>query len=258
MEYETLLYEKEDGIAIITLNRPDSLNAVNTKMQAEMREVWSDIEQDKGIRVIIITGGEKCFCAGADIREQFPPGVSRPSSRDQFKKIEDFERPSIAAISGYCLGGGLELALCCDLRIASDTAQFGLVEPRIGTAPGAGGMQRLPRVVGITKAKEMLYLAQQIDAEEAYRIGLVNRVVPVTSVMDEARKTARAMLEIPPHSLRIAKRCINEGIQINLGSALKLDVAIAAQEMATPLARENSEEGRRAFREKRKPMYKVG
>lgn len=257
MAYETLLYDKGDGIAVLTLNRPDSLNSVNTKMQAEMKEIWDDIEQNKNIRVIIITGGEKCFSAGADIREQFPPGVTRPSSRDQFKKIEDFDRPSIAAISGYCLGGGLELALCCDLRIASETAQFGLVELRVGLVPGAGGMQRLPRTIGITKAKEMLYLAERINAQEAYRIGLVNKVVPVTSLMDEAKKTANTMLDMPPHGIKIAKRCVNEGMQMDIQSALKFDVDVAAREMSTPLARENIAEGRKAFTEKRKPTFKV-
>jgi enoyl-CoA hydratase len=257
MAIETLLYEKAGGIAVLTLNRPDSLNSVNTKMQAEMKEVWDDIEQDKNVRVVIITGGEKCFSAGADIREQFPPGVSRPSSRDQFKKIEDFDRPTIAAISGYCLGGGLELALCCDLRIASETAQFGLVELRVGVVPGAGGMQRLPRTVGITRAKQMLYLAERIEAQEAYRIGLVNKVVRVSELMEEAKKMASAMLDMPPHGLKIAKKCVNEGLQMDLQSALKFDVETAAKEMATPLARENMAEGRKAFAEKRKPIFKV-
>ena len=257
MAYETLLYERSNGIAVLTLNRPESLNSVNTRMQAEMKEVWDDIEQDKNIRVIIITGGEKCFSAGADIREQFPPGVSRPSSRDQFKKIEDFDRPSIAAVSGYCLGGGLELALCCDLRIASETAQFGLVELKVGVVPGAGGMQRLPRTIGITRAKEMLYLAERIDAQEAYRVGLVNKVVPVASLMDEAKKMANAMLDMPPHGIKIAKKCVNEGLQMDLQSALKFDVDSAAKEMATPLAKENMAEGREAFAEKRKPVFKV-
>ena len=257
MAYETLIYDKGDGIAIMTLNRPENLNSVNTKMQSEMKEVWEDIEKDKSVRVVIITGGEKCFSAGADIREQFPPGVSRPSSRDQFKKIEDFERPTIAAISGYCLGGGLELALCCDLRIATVTAQFGLVELKVGVVPGAGGMQRLPRMIGVTRAKEMLYLAKKIYAPEAYSIGLVNKVVRVAELMDEARKMANAMLEMPPHGLKIAKKCVNQGLQMDLESALKFDVETAAEEMATPLARENMAEGRKAFAEKRKPIFKV-
>jgi enoyl-CoA hydratase len=257
MAYETLLYDKGLGIAIITLNRPDRLNTVNTKMQAEMKEVWDDVEQDKSLRVVIITGGENCFSAGADIREQFPPGVTRPSSRDQFKKIEDFDRPSIAAISGYCLGGGLELALCCDLRIASVTAQFGLVELKVGVVPGAGGMQRLPRTIGITRAKQMLYLGERIDAQEAYSIGLVNKVVRVGSLMEEAKKMASTMLDMPPHGLKIAKKCINEGLQMDLQSALKFDVETAAREMDTPLARENMAEGRKAFAEKRKPVFRV-
>lgn len=258
MSYETMLYEKAEGLAIITLNRPDKLNSINTKMQTEMKEIWDDIEADKSIRVVIITGGEKCFSAGADVREVFPPGVSRPSSRDQFKKIEDSDKIVIAAVSGYCLGGGLELALCCDLRIASETAQFGLVEIKIGAVPGAGGMQRLPRLIGITKAKEMLYTGEQIDAHEAYRIGLVNKVVPVNLMMEEAKKLADIILGFPPHGLKISKMCVNQGMQVDLESALKLDLEIARREMSSPAARQNSEEGRRAFREKRKPQFKVG
>jgi enoyl-CoA hydratase len=255
MAYETIVYEKEGGLAILTLNRPANMNSVNSVMQREMKDVWDDIESDRTVRVIIITGGEACFCAGADVKEQFPPGQQRPSSRHQFKKIEDYDRPSIAAISGYCLGGGLELALCCDLRIASETAKLGLPEVKLGAAPGAGGMQRLPRVVGITKAKEMIYSGAPIDAEEAYRIGLVNKVVPVASLMEEARKMATVFLNSPPHALKIAKRCINEGMQIDLTSALKLDVAIIDSEKATPEAMKNLEEGMRAFREKRKPLF---
>jgi enoyl-CoA hydratase len=257
MAYDTLIYDKVYGVAVMTLNRPDRLNTVNTRMQEEMKEVWDDIERDKSVRVVIITGGENCFSAGADIREQFPPGVSRPSSRDQFKKIEDFDRPTIAAISGYCLGGGLELALCCDLRIATVTAQFGLVELKVGVVPGAGGMQRLPRTVGITRAKQMIYLGERIDAPEAYRIGLVNKVVRVPDLMNEAKRMASLMLDMPPHGLKIAKKCVNEGMQMDLESALKFDVETAAKEMATPLAKENTAEGRKAFAEKRKPIFKV-
>ena len=160
-------------------------------------------------------------------------------------------------VNGLAMGGGFELAMCCDFRIASDTARLGLVEVRIGSTPGAGGMQRLPRLIGIAKAKEMLYLAETIDAAEALRIGLVNKVVSVASLMDEAKKMANALIEMPPHALKIAKRCINEGTQIPLESALKLDVTIRAEEMSTPLAKANFEEGRKAFAEKRKPVWKL-
>lgn len=258
MTYETILFEKREDLAILTMNRPDSLNSINTRMQAEMKSLWEEIEQDRSIRVIIITGGEKCFSAGADIKEQFPAGQSRPSSRDQFKKFEDDDRPFIAAISGFCLGGGLELALCCDLRLATPSSKFGLVELKIGSVPGAGGMQRLPRLIGITKAKEMLYTASRIDAEEAYRIGLINKVVPESALLDEAVQLAQTMLEFPPHGLKIAKRCVNEGMQVDLQTALKLDLAISVQEMSTPTAIENRAEGLKAFREKRKPRFKVG
>jgi enoyl-CoA hydratase len=257
MAYETMNFEKKNDMAVLTMNRPENLNSINTRMQAEMKTIWEEIEKDRSIRVIIITGGEKCFSAGADIKEQFPPGQSRPSSRDQFKKFEDDDRPFIAAISGFCLGGGLELALCCDLRIASPSSKFGLVELRIGSVPGAGGMQRLPRIVGITKAKEMLYTASRIDAEEAYRIGMINKIVPEASLMDEAVKLARTILEFPPHGLKIAKRCVNEGMQVDLQTALKLDLAVSVQEMSTPTAIENRAEGLKAFREKRKPHFKA-
>ncbi|MGA3086284.1 MAG: enoyl-CoA hydratase/isomerase family protein [Thermodesulfobacteriota bacterium] len=257
MIYETMMFEKKDGIAIITMNRPENLNSINTKMQAEMKDIWEQVEVDKSIRVVIFTGGEKCFCAGADIKEVFPPGQSRPSSRDQFKKFEDDPRISIAAISGFCLGGGLELALCCDLRIATDTAKFGLVELRIGSVPGAGGMQRLPRIIGITKAKELLFTAGRMDVGEALRLGLINKIVPEKSLLDEAVKLANVMLEFPPHGLKIAKRCVNEGMQVDLNTALKLDLAISVQEMSTPTAIENRAEGLKAFREKRKPHFKA-
>ena len=257
MTYETMNFEKKNNMAVLTMNRPENLNSINTRMQAEMKAIWEEIEKDRSIRVIIITGGEKCFSAGADIKEQFPAGQSRPSSRDQFKKFEDDDRPFIAAISGFCLGGGLELALCCDLRIASPSSKFGLVELRIGSVPGAGGMQRLPRIVGITKAKEMLYTASRIDAEEAYRIGLINKIVPEASLMDEALKLGQTMLEFPPHGLKIAKRCVNEGMQVDLQTALKLDLAVSVQEMSTPTAVENRMEGLLAFREKRKPQFKA-
>ena len=257
MAYETMNFEKKNNMAVLTMNRPENLNSINTRMQAEMKAIWEEIEKDRSIRVIIITGGEKCFSAGADIKEQFPAGQSRPSSRDQFKKFEDDDRPFIAAISGFCLGGGLELALCCDLRIASPSSKFGLVELRIGSVPGAGGMQRLPRIVGITKAKEMLYTASRIDAEEAYRIGLINKIVPEASLMEEAVKLGQTMLEFPPHGLKIAKRCVNEGMQVDLQTALKLDLAVSVQEMSTPTAVENRMEGLLAFREKRKPQFKT-
>jgi enoyl-CoA hydratase len=257
MSYETMIFEKREGLAIVTMNRPDNLNSINTQMQAEMKAIWEGLEQDRDIRVIIFTGGDQCFSAGADIKEQFPAGQSRPSSRDQFKKFEDDDRPIIAAISGFCLGGGLELALCCDLRIATESARFGLPELRIGSVPGAGGMQRLPRLIGITRAKELLYTAGRIDAAEAYRIGLINKIVPAASLIDEAVKLAETMLTMPPHGLKIAKRCVNEGMQIDLQTALILDLAVSVQEMSTQTAIENRAEGLKAFREKRKPQFKT-
>lgn len=250
MRYETLIYQKEEGIAIVTLNRPGNLNAINTRMHNELEAVIGDIERDQGVRVVIFTGGEKCFSSGADIREKFPPGQKRKSEADLWRRIENLDKPVIAAISGYALGGGLQLALACDLRIASETAEFGLPEVKLGSAPGSGGMQRLPLIVGITKAKEMLFMGDAIDAQEAYRIGLVNKVAPVNSLMDEAKELARNLLGRPAHALRIAKKCVNMGMEVGLSAALQFSEACRNSEMSAPEAQAYFEERKRAFAEK--------
>lgn len=253
MSHETLIYEKENGIAIVTLNRPASVNAINTQMHNELEEVVADIESDREVRVVIITGGQKCFCAGADIKEKLPPGVMRKGEAELWRRIENLDRPVIAAISGYALGGGLQLALACDLRIASETAQFGLPEVKLGAAPGSGGMQRLPRTIGITKAKEMLFLGDPIDAEEGYRVGLVNKVVPVASLMDETKKLASTLASRAPHALKIAKKCVDIGLQMDLVSALEFDTAYTRSEMSSAEALALFQKQKDAFAERHSP-----
>jgi enoyl-CoA hydratase len=169
-----------------------------------------------------------------------------------FCKIEDFEKPVIAAVSGVAVGGGCELSLVCDLRIASETARFGVPEVKIGVIPAAGGTQRLPRIIGITRAKELLYTGDFIDAQEAYRLNLVNKVVPVDKLMDAAKELARKLMNNPPLSIKFAKRAVNAGMQLDLASALEYEAFCAAIVVAS----EDRMEGFKAFVEKRKPVYK--
>jgi enoyl-CoA hydratase len=190
MKYTTILYEKAEGIGTITLNRPKAYNALNLEMFRELDHVFSEIKRDDDVKVVIITGSTKFFAAGADISEVGEirtPVDAYEFIRDVevFHCIENLDKPVIAAIGGLALGGGCELSMCCDLRIAAENAAFGQPEIKIGVIPGGGGTQRLPRLIGVSKAKELLYTGDTIDAQEAYRIGLVNKVVPVESLMDE-------------------------------------------------------------------------
>jgi enoyl-CoA hydratase len=259
MSYETLIYEQEEGIAIVTMNRPDRLNALSFKLKEELSKVFDVMEQDDEVKVVILTGGPKAFSAGADIKERSTVQMSQPrmffnqrKTHDFFCKIEDFEKPVIGAVSGVAVGGGCELSLVCDLRIASETARFGVPEVKIGVIPAAGGTQRLPRIIGITKAKELLYTGDFIDAQEAYRLGLVNKVVPVDKLMDTAKELARKLMNNPPLSVKFAKRAVNVGMQLDLASALEYEAHCAAIVFAS----EDRIEGFKAFVEKRKPVYK--
>lgn len=256
MQYETILYNKADGIGTITLNRPKAYNAINIRMLKDLSHLLSEIENDAEIKVVLVAGNEKCFAAGADIKEVF--GIGSPVDAydfirllDVFHRIENIDKPVIAAISGFALGGGCELSMCCDIRIASENAVFGQPEIKIGIIPGAGGTQRLPRLIGITKAKELLYTGDTIDANEAYRLGLVNKVVPVDSLMDEARILALKIVRQPGVALRAIKLAVNGGICMDIKSA----VAYEARCFEMLFSTEDQKEGARAFIEKRKPMF---
>ncbi|MFC1825364.1 enoyl-CoA hydratase/isomerase family protein [Thermodesulfobacteriota bacterium] len=258
MDYETLIYEEADGIATITMNRPKRLNAISSQLRQDLLDVFAKVEKDPGVRVVIFTGGKKAFCAGADIKEASTSEETqferyfRLRKNELFFRIENLEKPVIGAISGVALGGGCELTLVCDLRIASETARFGVPEVKLGAIPGAGGTQRLPRLIGVTKAKELLFTGDFIDAKEAYRLGLVNKVVPVDRLMEEANALAKKLINNPPLSIKFAKRAVNVGMQLDLTSAIDYE----SQCVAVLTTSEDQIEGARAFVEKRKPVFK--
>ena len=233
MTYETVLYEKKDKVGILTLNRPKQLNAVSMQMGREIEDVVDEVDRDDDVGVLIITGSGRAFCVGADIKEVRPDidllhriNVRRNISgmgHKFYQQIEDLGKPVIAAIQGHCLGGGLELAMACDLRIAAEDARISDQHSQIGVIGGAGSTQRLFRLIGITKAKEMIFTGLPIDGTEAYRIGLVNKVVPSESLMDEAMKMAQVITERSPLILKLTKMCINDGMQMDLHSALEYE-----------------------------------
>jgi enoyl-CoA hydratase len=258
MDYKTLLVRVEDRVAVITLNRPRSLNALNSELIEELNRALAAVEGDTAVGAVIITGQEKYFAVGADIPEI--SGLDSPLAAQAFvtrvnqvlNRLESLPKPVIAAVSGLALGGGCELAMCCDLRIAAEGARFGQPEIKIGVIPGAGGTQRLPRLVGLGRAKEMLFLGNPIEAAEALRIGLVNRVVPFASLLDEARKIALEMLKLPPLALRMTKWVVNEGINTDLRTALGLEARCFEFLFSTA----DQKEGMKAFLEKRKPEFR--
>ena len=257
MDYETIIYEHRDGIGILTFNREQQLNSINMLFAEEVEDLIDIVDQDDQVRVLIITGGNKVFCVGADIKERIPEKTLLQSINIRrryrfYQKIEDMGKPVIAAIAGYCLGGGLEMAMACDMRIAADNASIGDAHSKIGIIGGAGSTVRLPRLVGLTKAKEMIFMGDPIDASEAYRINLVNKVVPIDSLMDEAMSMARKLCERAPVTLKLVKACINDGMRMDPLSALEYE-----QKCSVILGySEDTKEGMRAFAEKRTPVFR--
>ena len=245
-------YKKEGRIAIFTINRPEVLNALNKQVERELNEAVLDFRDDPEVWVGIITGaGERAFSSGHDIneeREAYPMAVEGclvPVDHQVWK-------PFIAAICGYCLGGGLEIALSCDIRIAAENSVFGLPEINIGGLALGGGTQRLPRMIPWCKAAEILLMGQHIDAQEAYRIGLVNKVVPIEQLMPTARQWAEILCQAAPLSVRATKEAMIRGYSMSLNEGLQL-----ARELASSLTNtEDSKEGVTAFKEKRKPRWK--
>lgn len=256
--YETLKVEREDNILWIILNRPHRLNAFNDVMIEELADALDTAERDQTIRCVIITGeGDRAFSAGADIT-MFPkatPVTAELFSRlgqMVFSKIEAMSKPVIAAINGFALGGGLELALACDFRIAAEHAELGQPEITLGLIPGWGGTQRLARIVGLAKAKEMIMLGTRLKADEALKVGLVNKVVPYENLRDEARALAKKLCEGPPIALRYAKQALNFGTQVPLEVGLRLESSL----MALTFSTEDLKEGVEAFMSRRKPEFK--
>ena len=258
MSVENLLLERDGAIAIITINRPKVLNALNTQTLDELRRGFLDLKQDEGVRAVILTGaGEKSFVAGADINElavQTPTGGREHALAGQhvFDLIENLGKPVIAAVNGYALGGGCELAMACTLRIAADTARLGQPEITLGLLPGYAGTQRLPRLVGKGKAMEMILTGAPIGAEEAQRIGLVNRVAPAADLMAEAKELAAQLAASAPIAMRYIMNAVNRGVEMPFADACQYEAAL----FGLVASSEDMREGTKAFLEKRKPAFK--
>ena len=250
---EFITYEVEGQIGIITINRPKALNALNSAVLDELDKTLDAVDQE-AIRCLILTGaGEKSFVAGADIGEMSNLTKAEGEAfgkkgNDVFRKLETFPIPVIAAVNGFALGGGCEISMSCDIRICSENAVFGQPEVGLGITPGFGGTQRLARIVGTGKAKEMIYGARNIKAEEAYRIGLVNNVYPAEELMPAAKKLASTIARNAPIAVRNCKRAINEGIQVDMDQAIVIEEKLFGSCFETC----DQKEGMNAFLEKRK------
>jgi enoyl-CoA hydratase/carnithine racemase len=228
-DFEVIIYEKQDGIAYITLNRPKALNAYNVRMRDELYEILGAIKEDDEVQAVILKGaGEKAFCAGADLTEFLtapPPVFARQArfERDVWGRFLSVEQPIIAAVHGYVLGSGIEMSLCCDIRLASDDSRFGLPEPGLGIIPAAGGSQTLPRTIGQAAALEILLSGRWLDAKEALKLKLVNRVVPRAELYKEAEKLARKIMSYDRRAVRAAKQAVWRGLDMTLTEGLTLE-----------------------------------
>ncbi|MDH3494683.1 MAG: enoyl-CoA hydratase-related protein [Acidobacteriota bacterium] len=255
--YETITLEKKDGIALLTVNRPDKMNALNTEVHLEGVAALDELRDDDEIRVVVFTGaGDKAFIAGADISEfagQTP--VSQRAvfqERTLFNSIDTFPKPVIAMISGFALGGGCELALACDIRVASEDAKLGQPEINLGIIPGGGGTQRLTRLVGEGNAMEMILTGDMIDAGEAFDIGLLNHVFPAEELEEETMKIAAKIASKSPVALQMAKEAVKTASRANLDEGLRREIDL----FSVCFSSEDKEEGVAAFLEKRKPEFK--
>jgi len=233
--FEVIIYEKQDGIAYITLNRPKALNAYNIKMRDELYEILGAIKEDPDIKVVILKGaGEKAFCAGADLTEFLtapPPVFARRArfARDVWGRFLSVPQPVIAALHGYVLGSGIEMSLCCDIRLASDDAHFGLPEPGLGIIPAAGGSQTLPRTIGSAAALEILMSGRWIDTQEALKLKLVNRVLPRPNLLPAVEKLARKIMSFPQPAVRAVKQAVWRGLDLPLAEGLGLETTLGKQ-----------------------------
>ncbi|HHN47561.1 MAG TPA: hypothetical protein ENN08_01260 [Bacteroidales bacterium] len=255
MNYSIIKTQNQDGILTITISRPEALNALNTKFFSEMDHLLDAVAQDDSVKMIVITGEGKAFVAGADIAEMVDKNSSEGtvfSLRGQgvFRKMEKLDKPIIAAINGFALGGGLELALACDIRLASAKAKFGQPEVNLGLIPGFAATQRLPRLIGTGNALWLLMSAEMINSDEALRIGLVQKVFEPEALMDSAMEMAKLIASKGPKAVKKMKKVVREGIEMNFDAGSRLE----ADEFGSLFGNEG-EEGMRAFLEKRKPNF---
>jgi enoyl-CoA hydratase len=254
--YETLIAEVEDHVATIRLNRPDALNALNAQILEELGEALSEMDASNRVRAMVVTGSEKAFAAGADVKEMAPKSFVDMFVEDYFTGPSETtmrcRKPVIAAVAGYCLGGGCELAMMCDFIIAADTAKFGQPEINLGVIPGLGGTQRLTRFVGKSKAMEMCLTGRMMDAAEAERCGLVSRVVPARDLLRDARETAGRIAEKSPLAVRAIKEAVNRSYETTLREGLLFERRLFDALFAT----EDQAEGMAAFAEKRSPQFR--
>ena len=261
MDLGTLLYEVDDGVARVTLNRPDRMNTLGGTMKQDLAHAFFKLaREDESVRCILLTAtGDRAFCAGADIKERATRTITQHEyffeqqrTHELFSGIDAFEKPVVAAINGVALGGGLELALCCDIRIAADHARLGLPEVKLGVIPAAGGTQRLTRIVGAAVAKELIFTSDMVSSERALTLGLVNRVVPAAELLTEAQDLAQRIASQPPLAVRFAKQAINLGEELPVERALHYERFAAAMIITS----EDRSEGMRAFVEKRPPVFR--
>ncbi len=255
-----LLLEVENGIALLTINRPKALNALNSETLAELNACLAELENNDDVKVVILTGsGEKSFVAGADISEMVnaTPAEGRKMgllAREAFGRLENMPQVTIAAVNGFALGGGCEISMACDIRVASDNAKFGQPECGLGILPGFGGTQRLPRLVGKGRAKELIFTCDMISADEAFRMGLANHVVPQAELIDYCKAMAGRIMKNGPLAVALAKQSINTGSDTDLDSGLKLEANLFGLSFSTA----DKMEGMTAFLEKRKEKHFIG
>ena len=258
MAYKNLLIEAEEGIAILKINRPQVLNALNRETLLELRQALKEVDGKKDVRAVILTGeGDKAFVAGADIAEMKDMNsaealVFSRLGHEALGMIENLSKPVIAAVNGFALGGGLEIALACDFIYASEKAKLGVPEVTLGIFPGFGGTQRLPRLIGKGRAKELIFTGKMIDAHEAYDLGIVNKVFPPDKLMEEATKTARAIAQNGPVAVGMAKGSVNAGYDEGREEGEAIEMVAWGNAFAT----RDQKEGMGAFLEKRKPQFK--
>ena len=255
MTYENLIVTKEEGYAIVQFNRPDVLNALNMKLMEELVDALETLDKENDVRCIILTGNEKAFAAGADIKEMADASAVEMLIRDQFARwdrIRKIKKPLIAAVSGFALGGGCELMMTCDIVIASETAKIGQPEINIGVMPGAGGTQRITRAVGKVKAMELVLTGKMISAQEALQWGLINKVVPVEYYLQVAKDLAKEIASKPPLAVRLAKESVLKAFDTTIEGGLEFE----RKNFYMLFASEDQKEGMKAFTEKRKAEWK--